>query len=128
MTLRVQPEDEPVTSVMTKGLLYIDPQRTVFEAASIFHDFDIGSLLVVEEGKPIGIFTTKDIVKLIAEGKDLGSICVKEVMSSPIVTIPANATLSTALVKMREHKINHLVVVDEDKVIGMINPINVLVL
>lgn len=126
MTLRTFDSSEPVTSVMTKGVLYIEADRTVLDAVKILDDFDIGSLLVLENEKAVGIITTKDIVRAIAQGKRLDKTKVSEIMQSPVITISAFETIEKALIKMREQKINHLIVVEQGKIIGMINPLNLL--
>jgi len=57
----------------------------------------------------------------------LKKIKVKEIMQTPIVKIKAQENISSALIMMKEQKINHLIVVDGDKIIGMVNPLNLLV-
>ncbi|MHA1203902.1 MAG: CBS domain-containing protein [Candidatus Heimdallarchaeaceae archaeon] len=52
---------------------------------------------------------------------------IKEIMTSPLISISARETISVALVKMKEKRINHLIVKDGDKIIGMLNPLNLLV-
>ena len=57
--------DDTVSSVMTKGILYIDSKKNLEETIKIMSDFDVGSLVVAEKNDAIGIITTKDIVKAI---------------------------------------------------------------
>jgi len=127
MTLRTYEIDDPVSSVMTKGILYVKSSKNLSEATSIMADFDVGSLLVADNGNAVGILTSKDIIKVISEDKELKKIKVREVMQTPIIKISAHETISSALLKMKEHKINHLIIVDGDKIIGMLNPLNLLI-
>ncbi|MHA1203262.1 MAG: CBS domain-containing protein [Candidatus Heimdallarchaeaceae archaeon] len=127
MTLRTYEMDDPVSSVMTKGILYIDSKKTLDEAIQIMSDFDVGSLVVASKNDAVGILTCKDITKIIAKGKELKSIKAKDIMQSPLIKISGYETISSALLKMKEQKINHLIVVDGDKIIGMINPLNLLI-
>ncbi len=127
MTLRTYEMDDPVSSVMTKGILYIKSSKNLQEAVLIMSDFDVGSLLVADNGNAVGIVTSKDIVKVLAQNEELKKIKVKEIMQTPIVKIQAHENISSALIKMKEQKINHLIVVDGDKIIGMINPLNLLI-
>ncbi len=127
MTLRTYEIDDPVSSVMTKGILFVKSSKNLEEAAKIMAEFDIGSLLVSDNGKAVGIITSKDLVKVLAQGNELKKVKVKEVMQGPIVKIPAHETISSALLKMKEQKINHLIVVDGEKMVGMVNPLNLLV-
>jgi predicted transcriptional regulator len=127
MTLRTYEMDDPVSSVMTKGILYIDSKKALDEAIQIMSDFDVGSLVVAEKNDAVGIITSKDIIKIIAKGKELKSIKTKDIMQGPLIRISGYETISSALLKMKEQKINHLIVVDGDKIIGMINPLNLLI-
>ncbi len=127
MTLRTYELDDPVSSVMTKGTLSIKSSKNLKEAITIMSDFDVGSLLVTVNGNAIGIITSKDIIKVISQEQDLKKVKIKEVMQTPIIKINATETISAALLKMKEQKINHLIVVDGEKIIGMINPLNLLI-
>ncbi|MHA1222599.1 MAG: CBS domain-containing protein [Candidatus Heimdallarchaeaceae archaeon] len=127
MTLRTYDSDDPVSSVMTKGILYIKSSKNLYEAVKIMADFDVGSLLVADNGKAVGILTSKDIIKSIAKGEDLAKTKVKNIMQEPLIKIQSTETISSALLKMREQKINHLIVMDGEKIIGMINPLNLLI-
>lgn len=119
--------DDPVSSVMTKGILYIEAKKKLDEAIQIMSDFDVGSLVVAEKNDAVGILTSKDIIKMIAKGNELKSIKVKDIMQGPLIRISGYETITSALLKMKEQKINHLIVVDGDKIIGMINPLNLLI-
>ena len=127
MTLRAYELDDPVSSVMTKGILYIESSKNLQEAVIIMSDFDVGSLLVADNGNAVGILTSKDIIKVLSTNQNLREIKVKEIMQTPIIKIKAIDTISSALLKMKEEKINHLIVVDGEKIIGMVNPLNLLV-
>lgn len=126
MSIKTFEKEDPVTSVMTKGVLYVEYSKTLREAIIIMADFDIGSLIVADNGEPKGIITSKDIMKILAKKENVDKVLVKDVMQSPLIKIASFETISTALIKMSEQKINHLIVVDGDKIIGMINPINLL--
>ena len=127
MTLRTYEMDDPVSSVMTKGALSIKSSKNLNDVVTIMADFDIGSLLVVDNNNAVGIVTSKDIIKILSQDMELKKIKVKDVMQTPIIKINAVDTISSALLKMKEEKINHLIVVDGDKIIGMVNPLNLLI-
>lgn len=127
MTMRTYEMDDPVSSVMTKGILYIESKKSLNEAIQIMSDFDVGSLVVSEKNDAVGILTSKDIIKMVAKGENLKSIKTKDIMQGPLIRISGYDTISSALLKMKEQKINHLIVVDGDKIIGMINPLNLLI-
>ena len=125
--MRTYEMDDPVSSVMTKGILYIESKKSLNEAIQIMSDFDVGSLVVSEKNDAVGILTSKDIIKMVAKGENLKSIKTKDIMQGPLIRISGYDTISSALLKMKEQKINHLIVVDGDKIIGMINPLNLLI-
>ncbi|TET77502.1 MAG: CBS domain-containing protein, partial [Candidatus Heimdallarchaeota archaeon] len=83
MTLRTYEIDDPVSSVMTKGVLFVKSSKNLSETASIMADFDVGSLLVGDNGNAVGIVTSKDIIKVISEDKELKKIKVRDIMQTP---------------------------------------------
>lgn len=99
----------------------VDPQDAVISAIELMVERDVGSVLVVDRaGKLVGIFTERDLLRhyLEAQSKFL-YLTVNQVMTSPVVTVPTNATLDVALELMAKKNIRHLPVVDkEGKVVG----------
>jgi len=79
----------------------------------------LGSLVVSENGSPVGIVTEVDLSRLLAEGGD-PDIAVADVMSTPLVTIEADATVEGAADRLREHGIKRLPVVDDGQVTGIV--------
>ena len=79
--------------------------------------------LVVEDTQVIGIFTERDVVRAIAAGVDLSKTEIAQVMTQPVITLALSATenVLTALSAMRQHRIRHLPVVDEQgKLVGLV--------
>lgn len=79
--------------------------------------------LVVEKEKLQGVFTERDLVKLIAAGTDLTRIAVSEVMSRELITLTSTGIedVFTAINLMRQHRIGHLPIIDEsDRLLGLI--------
>jgi len=102
------------------GITVISPKASVTEAASIMDSKDIGSLLVEENGKMIGIITERDVVKVVANGDKPDHVKVSEVMASKLQTIDANADIIEASEIMKIHHIRRLPVVENGKFVGMI--------
>jgi CBS domain-containing protein len=73
----------------------------------------MGAMLICEGAKLVGIFTERDALKLMANGADL-SVPVRDVMSSPPVSIPASATVGEAIKVMAEGAFRHLPIVEAD--------------
>lgn len=118
--------DTGVGSVMTKQVKTIEGSRPLLDCVKIMRDSNIGSLVVVEEGKPIGIFTERDLIRKTAEGPEsLGAPMVK-LMSQPLTTISTTATIWDAITLMGRLNIRHLPAVQNGKLVGILTERDVL--
>ncbi len=109
-----------VKDIMTKNVKTISPNATMEEAAQEMRKNKIGCLVVVEDEKPIGIITERDLAyKIIAQGKSLETK-VKEVMSSDLKTIEKDENIKQAAKLMASHVIRRLPVVEKGKLIGIV--------
>lgn len=102
-------------------LIKVKPSTTIIDAIKMMYDKGIGSVLVVENEKLVGIFTERDVVKTVATGISLNESLEKAMTKQPI-TIEENEYLSKASIIMSEKNIRHLPVVDkEGKLVGIIS-------
>lgn len=109
-----------VKDLMTKRTLTIDLQKTVFEAAQLMNQKEVGDLIVVDNEIPVGIVTERDFVRrIIAKGRPVGTK-VSDVMSKPLITISAEASLKAAARKMVKHRIRRLPVLKNHKLVGIL--------
>jgi len=101
----------------------IDPSVTVFEALQQMADHGIGALLVLEDTKPVGLFSERDYArKLALRGLRSRDTPVSAIMSSPVLTIRPDASVQDGLQIMTEKFVRHLPVVDgSGVVIGMVS-------
>jgi CBS domain-containing protein len=98
------------------------PDTTVFAAVALMNAKRIGALVVVEAGRPIGIFTERDVlVRVVARERDPREITVGEVMTRDPVTIRSDATLGEAMVVVTTARCRHLPVVDGGSLRGLIS-------
>ena len=94
---------------------------SVSEAARLMDERSIGSVLIEENGRVIGIMTERDILrKIVAKGKNPDKVKVKEIMNDPVITIDANEDILEASKIMDEKKIRRLVVVENGQIVGKI--------
>lgn len=116
-----------VHQLMNKNVVTIDDKQNVYEAAKLMADKDIGTLIVIDNGKPIGIITERDLVKRIC-AKDLkaSDIMIKDIMSKPLITIQPNAPIELAATLMAESKIRRLPVVKDDELVGIITTADII--
>jgi len=82
---------------------------------------NIGAVIVMSGGNPIGIITEKDIIEKIARiGRDPTKTRAEEIMSSPLISIEADKTIKDALILMRDKKIRRLGVTRKGKLVGIV--------
>ncbi len=116
-----------VKDLMSIGIISVLPESTVVEAVKIMSDRDISSLLVMTEGKYVGIFTDRDVMKkVVALDLDPKITTVRSIMSTPLISISEDADIETAAKKMRDIKIRRLVVKNNGGVVGIISETDIL--
>lgn len=112
----------PLSVLMRTTMETIASERTVLDAAQAMAEKRIGSLLVIEAGKMVGIVTETDVVrKVIAARLPASSTSVGAVMNYPLVQIDINRTVRDASGLMAEQRIRHLAVTEENKVVGLLS-------
>lgn len=95
---------------------------TVTDAAKIMDVKNIGSLFIEEDGKVIGIITEGDVLrKIVAQGKDPSTTLVKDIMSSPLITIEPEKSIEEANELMAQHKIRRLPVDNNGEIVGIVS-------
>ncbi|MDQ3848083.1 MAG: CBS domain-containing protein [Thermoproteota archaeon] len=121
--------ENAVREIMSKNLETIDVTENAQDAAKKMNDKRISSVLVVDKAKeskePIGIVTERDLViRVCAAGMNSKEVGIREIMSSPIVTVEPQATVETVADLMLSNKVRHLLVIDEQtrKPMGIIAP------
>jgi len=120
-------KDIIVEEVMSKNPRTGTSDMTAQAAAKLMKQEKVGSLVIIEDGSPVGIITEKDLMeKIVAEGKSAKTIKVKDLMSSPLVTIGPQATLEDAAKKMSTMRLRRLPVVSKGKLIGILTENDVL--
>jgi CBS domain-containing protein len=110
-----------VGSLISGRLITIMSREPVSEAAKLMRKNNVSSLLVKEKDKYIGIVTERDINnKVVAEERYPGDIEVKEIMSTPLITIAKRESIEKAAKLMRRKDIRRLGVTEGDNMVGII--------
>ena len=110
-----------VRDVMTRDVIVIDPDRTVLDAAKRMAAKKIGGLVVVQDGRPIGLITDRDILwQVTSKGKNPAKVLVRDVMTSPVATVSPLTTLRAAARVMLDKNTRWIVVTRLDNVEGII--------
>jgi CBS domain-containing protein len=116
-----------VRDVMAKNVKTVKTDDTVHAAVQKMNKFDIGSVIVVSSGRPIGIITETNIMRRIVEPRmDPATVWVKDIMSSPLTTIDENTPLEEAAKLMVDKKITRIPVMKGDKLVGLISSTDIL--
>ena len=111
-----------IRDVMRTDLVTVQPSTVVLDAAHAMFSGGAGSALVLDEGKLVGIFTERDIMRALAKQADAGrSSRVAHWMTADPVTIEAEATVGQALDRMLAGHFRHLPVTEDEAVVGMVS-------
>jgi CBS domain-containing protein len=105
-----------------KPPLTVVPEDTVARAARAMIERGVGAATILEAGVVIGVVTERDVMrKIVAADRDPNVTFVRDIMTSPVLTVNLKTTVAEAAKLMREHHIRHLVVLDEHgKLAGML--------
>ena len=114
---------KPVTAYMDNEVLILDQSTMTRDATRMLQRYKRDDIVVTDENKkPIGIVTDEDILSKVSDVNEYAEATyLKDIMSSPLITIEENATLQDALHIMRDNKIRKLpVIAKKEQVIGII--------
>jgi len=110
----------PIKVYMTKKLIGVTPDTTVQEASKLMMEFEIGSLVVIDEkGNVIGFFTKSDILRRVVVPGLPYDTPVKDIMTKELITVNSNTPLGEVLRKMARHRIKHILIEEEGKIVGI---------
>ena len=110
-----------VRDIMQKNVITIESVKKAHDAAIILKEKEISFLVVVKEGKPIGIVSERDIVrKIVAENNDPQTTQLETIMSKNFKWVEPNASIESAVQKMLNNNIRRLVVLENENLAGVI--------
>jgi CBS domain-containing protein len=109
------PDELTASDIMTVAPLTCSPFSTVLEAVMIFRDADCGAVPIMENGKPVGIVTDRDIALALPEYPDLVNRPIKEIMTPGIVAIRPEDPLDRVCDALRAQAVRRIVVVGSDE-------------
>ena len=103
-------------------LLSITPSMSVFEALQKMAEFDVGALVILDEGRLVGIFSERDYArKLILHGKSSKETRVEEIMTTRVVCIGPDRSAEECMALMTDKRVRHLPVLEDKKVVAVIS-------
>jgi signal-transduction protein with cAMP-binding, CBS, and nucleotidyltransferase domain len=111
-----------VSQMMTEDITSLPENASIMDAAKFMTDMNVGSVIVVDGSKPMGILTDRDImIKVMVEGKDPNSTTIRDIMVSPVATVSEDKDILDVTHMMSEKKVRRCPVVNsEGTLVGMI--------
>lgn len=111
---------DTVGEIMTTDVVAVGPGDTVERAIRRMVDHDIGAVVVVDDGRPAGVFTERDLARRILDDPGLLGRTVGEVMSAPIVSTGPDVEMIEAFDLMNARSVRRLPVVEGDRLVGIV--------
>lgn len=110
------------TIIEEQEVISCPSDTTVSEAALLMKRHEIGALMVVDDGKLVGVFTERDaLFRVVAEGRDTKITRIAEVMTANPQTVDPDKPFVHALQMMHEGRYRHVPVVENGRLVGMIS-------
>lgn len=111
----------PVRDIMVTSVITTDNDKNAYDAARIMAEHKIGSLVVVRDGKPVGIVTERDLVRKVCS-KDLqcSNIQLENIMSKPIISVRSDMPIEDVARIMSDNGIRRLVILESGKLVGIV--------
>jgi CBS domain-containing protein len=111
-----------IASKIVRRVVTIDGHHSVLDAAMLMADEFVGSAVITESSKIVGIFTERDLMmRVVGKKRDPAMVSIKDVMTRDVVTVSPKDTAVTCLNLMKTHRCRHLLVFDGDEFIGIVS-------
>lgn len=116
-----------IQEVMTDGVIAIEKDKTIVEAAELLEDEYIRGLVVVDGGDAVGIIVCRDIVyQVVSEGLNPEEVSVEDVMSTDLIVAESDEYLDEVAMAMAKNNISRVPVVDGEMLVGIVTQSDIL--
>ncbi len=116
---------KPVLELFKKRsptMYQVAPSVTVFEALQLLAQYEVGAILVMDQGKLVGVVSERDYSRKVAlQGRNSKTTLVADIMTREVITVTPQTRTRDCMTLMSQKKIRHLPVVDGQQVLGMIS-------
>lgn len=106
--------------IMNRKVVTVSPHASVREAARLMREHNIGTLVVVDEGYPVGIITERDLATRVVALDLSGDTPVEDVMSTQLITVSESTSIENVLDTMQKHGFRRLPVLKDGKLVGIL--------
>ncbi|HCI13643.1 MAG TPA: hypothetical protein DFK12_06700 [Gallionellaceae bacterium] len=113
-------EFKSTEKVMSRNIVTVDIGDMVADAVGLMSRNRYSCVVVMRQQIPYGILTERDVVKLAPRLALEGDIPIADVVRTPLITMPPNTALPDAIKHMDRHRVRHLVIVEDDKLLGLV--------
>ena len=112
---------EQVKDIMSKELVTISKERSALDAAKIMTDKGVSSLIVLSGDQPVGIVTERDFIKKIClKELQLSEVPIEQIMSKIRTYATPDTSIEVAVQRMINNRIRRLPIIDDDKLVGIV--------
>ncbi len=118
--LEVFAEEKPISKIMTPNPIVMKPSSSMVDVAASMVDNIISCIIIVEDHRPVGIITERDVVNKLEYGKSCSDMKAENIMSSPVEVVPLEARASDIIQQMKDNDFRHLVVVNDGLIAGVV--------
>lgn len=105
-----------------RDVWFVAPDDSVYDAISVMADKEVGALLVLNGGKPVGLVSERDYArKVILSGRSSKDTPVRDIMTKRIICTNPKQTIEECMAVMTDKRVRHLPVIDRKELVGMIS-------
>jgi len=119
--------DIPLRDIMVREVVKGEGDLNVREAAKLMKKYDVDSIVVLNNGEPVGIVTQGDIIsELVSKDTTPSSVKLRDIMTAPLITASPNDRLSNIAKKMAMERIRKIPVIEDGKLVGIVADVDIL--
>jgi CBS domain-containing protein len=110
-----------VKDLMTRDVKVVGPDTSVKEVVAAMNKFGVGSMIVVQDDKPVGVISERDVLRRVVEPcLSPEAVTAGQIMTSPVVTICESASIDEAVKLMAKRRVRKIPVMKKEKLVGII--------
>jgi CBS domain-containing protein len=110
-----------ISAKIVRDVALVDANKSVLDAAKVMSDRFIGSVVVTVGSDVKGVFTERDLMRVVAQQQSPASVQLKEVMRTDLASVAPHETVDHCLQVMKENRCRHLLVFDGGKLVGIVS-------